>query len=238
VLKPFEIGAQRIARPFRDAYNWSAGLVDARAENARLRRELATLRQQGIQSTDAERQNATLRRLLGYVGSPRFPHDYRAVATSVVATPPSQWQQQLSIAAGRTSGIRVYDPVVTDAGLVGQVTAVFRDTAQVTLLTDDRSAVSAIDLRTNADGVVAPGESGMEFGRVGKDKVVSQGDILVTSGWKSHGRSSTYPEGIQIGRVTYVGQNSVDLFKQIQVQPFVDTSSLSSVVVLVPRNRR
>ena len=35
--------------------------------------------------------------------------------------------------------------------------------------------------------------------------------------------------------VTSVGQNDVDLFKQIQVQPFVDFSSLRSVLVLVPK---
>ena len=37
VLRPFEVGAERVARPFRDAYGWFAGLVDAKSENATLR---------------------------------------------------------------------------------------------------------------------------------------------------------------------------------------------------------
>jgi len=35
--------------------------------------------------------------------------------------------------------------------------------------------------------------------------------------------------------VTYVGQNETDIFKQIQVQPYVDLSSLQAVIVLVPK---
>jgi rod shape-determining protein MreC len=238
VLKPFEIAADRVARPFRDAYGWTAGLIHARAENARLRREVDALRQQSIQNTTAVSDNETLRSLLHYRGSPQFPRGYAAVATDVLARAPGDFQQQVTIGAGRTSGIRVYDPVVTGDGLVGQVTGVFRDEAQVTLLNDERSAVTAVDLKTNADGIVRLGASGMEFARVTKDQQVRKGDTLITLGWHYRGLSSTYPRGIPIGKVTYVGQNSVDLFKQIQIQPFVDTSSLSSVIVLVPKGRR
>jgi cell shape-determining protein MreC len=46
-----------------------------------------------------------------------------------------------------------------------------------------------------------------------------------------------YPKGILIGRVTSVDQNDVDIFKQIQVAPFGDFSSLDSVAILVPRTR-
>ena len=36
----FEVGAERVARPFRDAYGYLAGLVHAKNENKRLRAEL------------------------------------------------------------------------------------------------------------------------------------------------------------------------------------------------------
>ena len=45
VLRPFEVGAERVARPFRDAYGYLAGLVHAKAENERLRSELDKARQ-------------------------------------------------------------------------------------------------------------------------------------------------------------------------------------------------
>ena len=36
-LRPFEVSAERIARPFRDAAGWFGGLIDAKSENAKLK---------------------------------------------------------------------------------------------------------------------------------------------------------------------------------------------------------
>ena len=47
---------------------------------------------------------------------------------------------------------------------------------------------------------------------------------------------SLYPRGIKVGVVTSVGQTDTDPYKQVQVEPYVDTSSLHSVLVLVPEN--
>ena len=51
-------------------------------------------------------------------------------------------------------------PVVTADGLVGQVTSVNEGAARVRLLTDESSAVSAVDLRTGASGIVRHGPIG------------------------------------------------------------------------------
>ena len=39
VLRPFAVGLERIAQPFRDAYGWADGLVTARSEADELRAE-------------------------------------------------------------------------------------------------------------------------------------------------------------------------------------------------------
>ena len=46
VLRPFQVAADRIAEPFRDAYAWADGLFDARSEAETLRKENDALRQQ------------------------------------------------------------------------------------------------------------------------------------------------------------------------------------------------
>ena len=56
-----------------------------------------------------------------------------------------------------------------------------------------------------------------------------------TAGWRTGRLESLYPKGIQIGRVTSVGQADTDLYKQVQVEPFADFASLDAVVVLVPK---
>ena len=158
VLRPFEIGANRVAAPFRDTYGWFSGLIHAKSENARLRRQVDRLTQLSIQNATAAQQVEDYRRQLHYVGLPRFPQDYNYVATDVISRPPSEFQQQIGIAAGSSSGIRVNDPVVTPDGLVGTISQVTGHQAQVTLLTDPNLYVSAFDLNTQAAGVVSHGQ--------------------------------------------------------------------------------
>jgi rod shape-determining protein MreC len=238
VLRPFEVAAERVARPFRDAYGYLSGLVHAKSQNARLRKQVDRYRQQAIQNETAVRENSELRRLLRFRDAPAFPQDYRGVAARVIARAPTQFQQQIGISAGSTDGIRLQDPVVTSDGLVGQVTKVAGHAAQVTLLTDETSAVSAVDLQSGAPGIVRHGQgstSTLIVDRVTKDQVVNEGDAVVTAGWRSGKLSSLYPKGIPIGTVTSVGQNNIDLFKQIEIQPFVNFSSVNAVLVLVPK---
>jgi len=37
ILTPFEVAGERVSRPFRDAYGWTAELVGAKSDNERLR---------------------------------------------------------------------------------------------------------------------------------------------------------------------------------------------------------
>jgi rod shape-determining protein MreC len=237
ILRPFEVGVERIARPFRDVYDYFHGLAVARSENGRLRAEAEHYRQLYLQNATAAHDNVQLRRLLNYEQGPSFPADYRPVNTRVIGGPRSQFEQQVVVAAGSNQGIHRYDPVVTPGGLVGDVTKVFSNVARVTLLTDDQSAVGAMNLR-GASGLVRHGTSPggtLILDQVTKDQVVYRGDRVLTQGSLAGGLPSVYPRGIPIGTVTHVGQSDVGLYKDIQVKPFVDFSSLESVIVLVPK---
>jgi rod shape-determining protein MreC len=239
VLRPFEVGAERVASPFRDAYGWFAGLVHAKSENARLRRDLDRLSQQVIANQTAARENADLKRQLHYVGTAPFPTGYDYVTTPVIGRPASEFQQQVDIAAGLTKGIRKNDVVVNADGLVGLVTQVAHDTAQVTLLTDPNLKVPALDLTTQATGVVAHGQGPgtLILDRVLKSQTVRAGEWMVTAGWQSHGLASLYPKGIAIGVVTGASLSDLSLYWEVQLRPRVDFGSLQNVIVLVPKSR-
>jgi rod shape-determining protein MreC len=236
-LRPFEIAANRIVRPFKDAYGWTADIFHAKSENEELRQQVKDLRQQAIQASSAVQERDRLRQLLKLKRAPAYEDLARsAVAAEVLSNPVSQFDQTIVIAAGRNDHVRVYDAVVTDRGLVGQVTKVLRDTALVTLLTDKEAAVTAKDPQTGAIGIVrhSQGPEDLLFlDNVLKRKVVNKGDLVITAGRLSGKQlSSFYPRGIPIGQVTKVGQTDVDPFQDVQVMPFVDFSSLDSVLVL------
>jgi rod shape-determining protein MreC len=239
-LRPFQVAADRVAEPFRDAWRWTDGLLDARAAADRTARENEILRQRLVQNELAAEENIRLRKLLRYRSSASFPAGFDGVAAAVIARPATAYAQSIVIAAGRRDGVRVDDAVVTERGLVGRVTRVTDSEARVVLLSDDQSAASAIVIETNARGIVRRGQgprAALRLDRVPKEQRLTEGDTVVTAGWRSPRLSSIYPRGIPIGRVTSVGQSDTYPFKQVQVEPFVDFAGLDAVLVLVAKDR-
>jgi len=240
VLRPFEVGAERVARPFRDAYGWFAGLFHGTSQHADLRDQVNALSSKVIQNQNATQENAELKKLLHYVSSTNFPNGYDYVPTAIISRPPNEFQQQIGIDAGRINGIRQDDPVVNADGLVGLVTKVAHNQAEVTLLTDPSLKVSAMDLTTKASGIVGHGQGRgtLILDRVSKSQTINPNDWIVTQGWRYGPLTSLYPKGIPIGIVAGASQNDTDLYWQIQLRPRVDFGALQSVLVLVPKNRR
>jgi rod shape-determining protein MreC len=240
VLRPFAVGAERVAQPFRDAYGWADSLLTARSEAERLREEVQELRQRAIQNEFALRENERFRQILRYLEGPRFPADYNSLVAEVITRPPSAFVQAIVVAAGSDQGVRVDDPVVNADGLVGVVTRVASRNARIQLLTDQQAAVSALDARTDVPGIVRHARGTREtlvLDRVRKRDRVRRGDEIVTAGWTVGSLTSLYPKGIPIGVVTSVGQTDTDLYQQIQIDPYVDFGSLDAVIVLVPEER-
>ena len=235
-LQPLEIAVERVARPFRDAYGWTKDLFNARSENERLKAENEQLKQQVIQNESALQENVEPE---GAAPVPSARRRSRTASTGsrpqVLSQPSGSFDQTIVVAAGSDDGVRPEAPVVTADGLVGIVTRVTDGAARVRLLTDESSAVSALDQRTGAAGIVQHGPSGdsLVLGRVSKKEVVKVGDDIVTAGWRVGQLASLYPKGIRIGRVTSVGGVSTDLYQQVLVRSDVDFSSLDSVIVLV-----
>jgi len=240
VMRPFAVGFERVAQPFRDAYAWTDSLLEARREAERLREENRELRQRAIRSEFAIQELDSVRRLLDYVDGPRFPEDYDSVAAEVYTRPSPAFTQAIVIAAGSENGIRVEDPVINADGLVGIVTRVMARSASVQLLTDQGSAASAIVVGTGAQGVVTHARGTRDtlvLDRVRKADVIRRGAEVVTAGWRAGGLSSLYPRGIQIGEVTSFNLTDTDLFQQVQIDPYVDFGTLDAVLVLVPLER-
>jgi rod shape-determining protein MreC len=240
VLQPFEVAAGRVARPFRDAYAWFDSLFQARSDAKKLRAENQDLRQQVIQNDAAANENRQLKELLEYKEGPAFPKDYDGLTAAVTVRPPSAFAQSVVVSVGSCDGVENEAPVVTAEGLVGLVTRTTCHASKVTLLTDESSAVSARDVRTDAAGVVQhAGRAGstLVLAYVPKEDKIARGDTIVTAGWRTKSLSSIYPKNIAIGKVTSVNQSDTDLYKQVQVEPFADFTSIDAVIVLVRKEK-
>ena len=239
VIYPFQVAAERVGATVRGCRRLGRETFSAR--NRRTRSCAPRSSACGSSSSRARQPCCRTPSSAGCSASGkgrRSPATYNGVAARIIGRTPGQFEQQVLIAAGSNARVHVNDPVVTAAGLVGRVARVSRRSARVTLLTDETSAVSALDLKTNAAGIVRHGVAGGEalvLERVRKEDVVEAGDVVITAGWRSGRLASIYPRGIPIGLVTSVGQLDTDIYKRIEVNPFVDFSSLDSVLVLVEK---
>ena len=113
-------------------------------------------------------------------------------------------------------------------GLVGKVIEVTAHSAKVQLITDSESSVAATIEGPRAEGIVQGSASGkitMEY--VDRDQNVDPKLVIVTSGF-----GGVYPKGIPVGIVASEGGEDVNIYKQIEVQAFVDFRVLEEVMVI------
>ena len=234
LLSPIEDGASRAFKPVRDLVGWFGDVFNAKDENKKLKKELATARQQSVNDAMLLRENIQLRGQLKLSEGLGFTNANRETARVIVRSP-TVWYSTVTIDKGRGDGIRVDDPVINGDGLVGHVSAVSGGTATVTLLTDSSSAVSAQLAPDGALGIVKPSvgdPNDMQLLYIGKNHPVSKGMKVVTSGSASGPLQSIYPRGIPIGEVSRVEPGELDLYRTVHIRPWADFRRMDVLTVL------
>lgn len=235
IFSPVQSVADRALKPARDLINWFDQTFDARGENSRLHTELEAARRQAVAGKAAIAENAELRKLVDLDRSGAIPGGYEEVSGHVIARSPSVWYADVTIDVGSDRGVSVDDPVVNADGLVGQVAAVTGGSAQVRLIADGSSAVSAKVVPAGIQGMLSPevGDPGdliLDF--IDSNEHVGQGQVVVTAGWRSGDFASLFPPNIPIGEVAEASILEQEAQRQVHVRPYADLHNLDLVQVL------
>jgi rod shape-determining protein MreC len=239
-LAPIESGASRALKPVRDLFGWVGDTFDAKGDNEELRQEVEQLREQLARSRTAERDAAQLSALVDLHREDMFPTGTAPVAARVIARSPSVWYSSVKIDKGSGDGVEEDQPVIAARGLIGKVTQVTGGTAEVRLITDASSAVTAQVMPEGASGVVRPqvgNPSDLLLDLVEGDRRVTEDTTVVTSGFTSTRVESLFPRGIPIGRVTKVDLDEFEQYQRVHIEPFADLRRFDIVQVLTRRGR-
>jgi rod shape-determining protein MreC len=241
VFSPLQTVADRALKPARDLIDWFDKTFQARGENSRLTTELAKAREQSVAGQEALQENAQLRKLVELDRAPPLAASaYKPVTGRVIARSPTVWQSSATVDVGSHDGVRVDDPVIGGDGLVGRVASVEGGSAQVMLITDHASAVSAKVLPSGVEGVMRPDVGDPEtliLDFIDSSRHVHKGQSVVTAGWRAQGLASLFPPGLPIGEVRHASIVEQEASQQVELRPFADLANLDLVQVLTGGSR-
>lgn len=223
---------QKLGASISDALNENAANYESaaklNAEKEALEKEVNELREQLVDYQQAMNQNKFYE---DYLGIKEVNPDFKFCSGMIISSDPDDIFGGFTVDAGSLNGISLYDPVVTDAGLVGYVTQVGPSTSKITTILSPALTCGAFDSRTGDAGALS-GTS--EFATSGNTRFynlprtcsVAVGDIIVTSG------NGIFPENLIIGTVTNIGNDSLSSSLYATIEPVVDLKEITQVMII------
>ena len=230
IIVPFEKSIASIGQWMTDVQDSFREKEDLIQQNEELQTTVDTLTEQNNVLLQDQAELARLEQL--YELDEEYT-DYPKVAARIISKDPGNWYDTFMINRGSNDGIRVDNNVIAGKGLVGIVTEVGSNWATVRSIIDDSSNVSAMTVSTD-DICVVEGElelideGKLRFSQLyDREDKVSVGERIVTSNI-----SDKYVEGLFIGYVSEVEQNSNNLTKTGTIVTPVDFQHLKNVLVI------
>lgn len=206
-----------------------SNLRSAQSENDLLKQRVQELEVELKAREDMNSENERLRGLLNL----KEEGKYKVLNARIIGRDPSIWFDSSIVNRGSLDGVKLNMPVVTNGGIVGRVTAVSPLTAQVDLITRDKSGVGGIIGEisgSNALGVVSgtSKRNVVEMRYVSGSVEVQVGQIVYTSG-----QDGIYPPGLKIGEIVEVRSGSATVPHQIFIRPSSGIDSMQEVAILL-----
>jgi rod shape-determining protein MreC len=235
---PVETGASRALKPPRDFVGWVGDTIDAKDQNKDLKKEVERLRTRLAEAETGLRDSKELDALAAMRRENYFPQSTAPVTARVIARSSTVWYSALKIDKGSSDGLRNDQPVIAAGGLIGKTTSVTSGTAEVRLITDGQSGVSAQVFPEGVTGVVRPevgNPDDLLLEHVESGQRVTENTLVITSGFTSSRTESLFPRGIPIGRVSKVDLDELETYQRVHVKPFADLHSIDVVQVLTRR---
>ena len=225
LLHPIQRTLLKPVQATRGASEYLMGLERALAREEAARQELARQAERTLRVEQLELENARLRNLIDM--RPRL--SVRSQSAQVLYEASDPYTRKVIIDRGATQGIALASPVITEAGVFGQVTRVYPYSSEVTLLTDKDAAIPVLNARSQARSAAFGGLGGLELRFIASNADVQVGDKLLTSGV-----DGVYPPGLPVAAVALVDRKVDSGFARIVLTPAVMPDDVRQVLVLEP----
>lgn len=228
IMYPIQRGASSVGNWIGGLFGGVGELRRASVENQQLRVQVEQM-QNELRDT---RQKAAEAERLEKILKLSEQTKYKNVAAQVIARDPSLWFDSVTINKGRAAGVEINMPVVTSDGIVGRIVSTSPFSAQVMLITDEKSGAGAVVGQlgqSNAIGSIkGMGDNGLlDMRYVSGLEKVQMGDTVYTTG-----QDGIYPPGYSIGQVVELRPGTATQPQVIHIRPSAGLDRLKEVVVL------
>ena len=230
IIVPFENSINHISSVFSGISDRMKDKEEILAENKKLQSQVDSLTEQNNKLIQDQTELVRLEQL--YDLDQQYT-EYPKVAARIISKDPGNWYDTFMINKGSNDGIRVDNNVIAGKGLVGIVTEVGPGWATVRSIIDDSSSVSAMTVSTSDNCVITGDLELIDEGKLrfeqlyDQENKVTAGERIVTSNI-----SEKYVEGLFIGYVNDVEQDSNNLTKTGTIVTPVDFQHLKDVFVI------
>ncbi len=207
-------------------------IFDTLATRQQLERQTRILRQELLLKNSnilllgqLKRENARLRELLG---SPLRQDEHKMVA-QIIFSDTDPYSDQFIIDKGTHHGVYEGQPVISDKGIVGQVTAVSKFTSRVLLICDASHAL-LVQIVRNDMRVMAAGSGctdTLKLENLPNNTDIRVGDMLVTSGLDGR-----FPEGYPVAVVSSVTIDNQRAHTIVKARPTAELQHLRYLLLL------
>lgn len=213
---------------FSDIFKKMGDNEELMLENAKLKAQINDLTSDLVDYQKAQQENEFYKK---YLGIKEKNPDYVMEPAALISRNADDPYGSFVINKGSLNGISLYDPVITESGLVGYVSEVNPSYSKVCTVLDSSIKCGGIDRRTRDVGIVS-GE--LSLAEKGKTKMVNllrssgvaTGDYIVTPG------GDVFPEGLIIGVVESIHNAKTDTSLYAVILPVVDFSEIRDVMVI------
>lgn len=204
-----------------------AGMGALQQENVQLKHAQLNTAPDLQRLAQLEAENTRLRKLL----SVKEREHAKGQVAQILYTARDPFSRKVIVDKGQQSSVVAGQPVIDEAGVVGQVTRVFPFSAEITLITDKNQAVPVQVVRTGMRSVAfGLGNGQLELKYMPANADVQAGDLLVTSGL-----DGIYLPGFPVAKVVQVERNSAYSFARIYCTPVAGVENFGEVMILDPR---
>jgi len=230
-LSPITLFFQRQRQGISTFFADLGQIGELRSDKENLQKQVTALQQQVSDYDSLKRENTALQQELGVTGT---ASQLPKVLGHVIVQGSDPLDRTFTIDVGSAQGIKVGQPVISGGYLVGRITDVRSQSAQVRSIFSSQSIVQAWIPSINDKGLLIGEDNTVSLQKITQGITVPANSLVETSGLG--GTSSNeipLPQGLLIGTTSNNLSKASDPTQSFQVTITQDPNSLETVMVLL-----